>query len=344
MKQQSDECFINFNKTLNAKNFISKDYNYHFNLSTGYFERWGATIDDDPSYSPYGPEILDCEISTICNKGCPYCYKSNTNTGKNMSFDTFKKVIEKINVNNQLTQVAFGLGATAEENPDLWKMCEWLRSINIVPNGTVADITDETATKIAKYFGAVAISIHGDKNICYGMVKKLTDLGMKQVNIHHVIYAENHTETYEIFNDIKKDPRLEKLNAIVLLSLKKKGRAEKGDFHPMSQFEFTNMVNYALDHKISLGFDSCSAHKFMTAIKNHPDNKRMMEQCEPCESNLFSAYCSVDAEYFPCSFSEGLVEGQSIISCKNFLDEVWNVGDWRNKLLDNKRKCVLYSI
>lgn len=103
------------------------------------------------------------------------CYKSNTLTGKNMSLETFKKIVNNLNKNKLLTQVAFGLGATAEENPELWDMCRWLRSEGIVPNGTVANISEETASKIASLFGACAVSIHHDKNICYNSVKKLTD-------------------------------------------------------------------------------------------------------------------------------------------------------------------------
>jgi len=326
------------------KFFRSENYNYYFNLNSGMFYRWGKKLEDDPSFSPFGPEIFDCEISTICNKGCSYCYKSNTSNGKNMSFETFQNIINKVNINNQLTQVAFGLGASGEENPDLWKMCDWLRSINVIPNGTIADISYETADRIAKNFGAVAVSIHGDKSICYNMVKKLTSRGMKQVNIHHVIYEENYEDTLRIFEDIKEDERLSKLNAIVLLSLKKKGRAEKGDFTPLSQEKFNNLVNLALMKEINFGFDSCSAHKFMKAIENHPKQKEMIDYCEPCESGIFSMYANVDGKYFPCSFSEDLTEGYDIVSYENFIDEVWNKDSWRDRLLDNKRECLVYSI
>ena len=38
-------------------------------------------------------EILDIEISTICNKRCSFCYKSNTDKGENMTLDTYKETI-----------------------------------------------------------------------------------------------------------------------------------------------------------------------------------------------------------------------------------------------------------
>lgn len=55
----------------------SPDYNYLFNLNNGYFLRWGKTEADDPEVAP-GPEILDIEITTICDGGCPFCSPAGT--------------------------------------------------------------------------------------------------------------------------------------------------------------------------------------------------------------------------------------------------------------------------
>ncbi len=71
-------------------------YNYLFNLDDGFFARWGKTKQDDPQFSPIGPELLDIEVSTICSNRCTWCYKSNTSAGKNMSFSTFKSIFDKI--------------------------------------------------------------------------------------------------------------------------------------------------------------------------------------------------------------------------------------------------------
>jgi hypothetical protein len=114
------------------KYFRSLNYNYSFNLKDGTFARWGATEKDDPEFCPFGPEILDFEITEICTGFCPYCYKDNKPNGKNTPFEIFKSVVEKINPNKILTQVAFGLGMTGMENSELPKMCEWLRSNNII--------------------------------------------------------------------------------------------------------------------------------------------------------------------------------------------------------------------
>ena len=235
-------------ETKDTKIFRSSDYNYNFNKKTGFFARWGKTKEDDPLYGP-SPEIADIEITTKCmgvgGKLCPFCYKSNTPNGKNMSFDTFKKMIDKfptypqklimIIVDSQygfgyspeaiiktkegpkkvkdikkgdildiykkelahnpqivtairtkkkdvpfLTQVAFGADSRAESNPDLWKMMDYCREKGIIPNITVAEITDETADKLVSKCGAVAVSRYDDKNICYDAVQKLNKAILRQ--------------------------------------------------------------------------------------------------------------------------------------------------------------------
>ena len=52
----------------NGKALFSEDYNFIFKKNDGFFMRWGKTKEDDPQFSPYGPEILDLEISSgKCN-------------------------------------------------------------------------------------------------------------------------------------------------------------------------------------------------------------------------------------------------------------------------------------
>lgn len=50
--------------TKTRKLIASPDYNLFFDKETGFTARWGRTKDDDPQYSPFGPEILDLEISS----------------------------------------------------------------------------------------------------------------------------------------------------------------------------------------------------------------------------------------------------------------------------------------
>lgn len=167
IKKFADAMMI---ETEDAKIVRSRTYNYNFNKKTGFFVRWGETVEADPSIAPF-PEILDIEVSEICNgvpnpsgveSPCSFCYKANTRVGRNMSFDTFKTIIDKMPF---LTQVAFGADAKAESNPDLFRMLEYSRSIGIIPNLTVANISDETADFLSATCGAVAVSNYGKSRV-----------------------------------------------------------------------------------------------------------------------------------------------------------------------------------
>lgn len=350
----------------NAKDFIfqenqylkivrSENYNFDFDKTTGVFRRWGKTKNDDPEYA-IAPEILDLECTTICNgvpnnKGitapCFFCYKSNTKNGKNMSFETFKKVLDKFD-KRFLTQIAFGVDAQATSNPDLWDMMDYSRSQGIIPNLTVADISDKVADEISFLAGACAISRYENKDICYNSAKKLTDRGMEQVNIHAMISEETYPQVVDTLQDRLTDPRLSKLNAIVLLSLKQKGRGV--GFTPLSSDKFKRLVDFALDNKIGIGFDSCGAHKFINAISSRPEKDKILPMVEPCESSCFSSYVSVDGTFFPCSFAEntpGWEKGLDILSCNNFIDDIWNhekTLQFRKNLLNCKRNCPLFKV
>lgn len=343
-----------------AKAVRSENYNFNFNKQSGLFMRWGKTEDDDPIVGL--PEILDIEVSEIChgvnNVPCPFCYKSNVGyKGRNMSLETFKKVIDNFFFlkndsgmkSTTLGQAALGIG-DIDSNPDLKDMILYARERGIIPNITINGdrLTDEWVEFFAKNLGAIAVSIY-DKDISYNAIKRLTDAGMTQVNVHFMICSQSIDRAYEIMNDTKTDPRLEKLNALVLLSLKQKGRGEH--FTRLSQEEFTKLVEYGMGNNIRLGFDSCGAGKFLKSIEKHPNYEQLEQMVEPCESGLFSTYINVEGKFFPCSFSEGTEGWEDGIDCAcddfDFLRDVWyskRVMIWRQKLLNNCRNCPIYEV
>lgn len=337
------------------KIITSSELNSIFNKKNGFTATWGKTKDDNPQFCKYGPMILDIEITEKCNgvvhldgirRPCKFCYKSNGPTGKNMTLAEFKLILSKMP--KTLGQCALGADSTGTTNPDMFKMLEYARSVDIIPNLTIADVSDEVADKLSKLCGAVAISRYDDKNICYNSVKKLTDKGMSQVNIHHIIHSTNIEQIKETFYDIKTDKRLEKLNAIVLLSLKTKGRGI--NFKPASIEQFKEIVELAFKLNISYGMDSCSATKFLSIIKDRPDYKELEQVVEPCESSCFSCYISSNSEYFPCSFCEkveGWVEGIKITKDTDFIKDIWynpKVKLFRETLMSCKRACPLYEV
>lgn len=337
-----------------AKILVSKEYNYLFNKENGFFARWGKTKEDDGNVELGIPEIADIEISTACNgvgKPCKFCYKSNTPKGDNMTIETFEKVFSKLPAS--VTQIAFGIG-DIDANPDLWKIMEHCRKNGVIPNVTIngARMTPELFDNLAKYCGAVAVSVY-DKNLTYDAIKELTDRGMRQINIHFMISEETIDLAYEVMNDMKNDPRLSRMNAIVFLSLKTKGNAKKG-YTQLSQDKFNELSAFAIENNIRIGFDSCSSFKFFRSLDENKKisdtfRKSMYECVEPCESSLYSSYINVDGKYFPCSFCENVDgwNGIDVLEADDFLKDVWynpKTIEFRNKLTGCKRDCPIYKI
>lgn len=333
----------------------SKNYNFLFNKEDGFFARWGKTQNDDGDLELGLPEIADIEIAEVCEGvpgigPCAFCYKSNTgNKGENMSLDTFKKIFHKLPPT--ITQIAFGCG-TLRRHPEMWDIFKYAKDNGVTPNLTInGDVDDHEFDKIAELCGACAVSIY-DKNLSYDAIKKLTDRGMTQVNIHFLISKETYKKAFEIMNDMKTDPRLAKMKALVLLSLKTKGRSV-GRYHQLSQEEFSTLTNYALENNVAVGFDSCSAQKFMKSVKGHSNEKQFEQSAEPCESAIYSSYIDVRGDFYPCSFSpdtEGWEKGISVIECDNFLKDVWQhekVKKFRERVIGCRncgKSCAIYEI
>lgn len=324
------------------------EYNTTFDTRTGHFERWGLSFVDDPTYSPIGPELADIEISTICNNNCPHCYKSNNDVGQNMSIETFRKVLK--NLPKSITQIAFGIGSI-NSNPDMFKIFEECRLHDIVPNVTISSddfITFDHAKEIYNLCGAIAISNY-NKNRCYEKINYFThELKMKQVNIHQLLSEETFDQCLEVAKDSITDPRLSNLNAIVFLSLKRKGRGK--DYNRVTDEHFKELVKYCLDNNVRFGFDSCTANKFLKCIKELGDQElynKLNILVEPCESGLFSIYVNVEGKVFPCSFVEPMGIFGNLLEVDDFLQDVWygeNMKQWRKRLIKDCRECPLYVV
>lgn len=334
------------------KFFTSPNANYMFNLKTGTMHSWGRTMNDDPGRFPV-PNILDMEVTTICSHLCPFCYKSNNMNGKNMSFETFKKIFDVLP--KSITQIAFGADYDLSSNSDLWKMMDYARGHNVIPNVTAGFVSNETADKVAHCCGAVAISRYESKDKCYDSIKRLTDRGMDQVNMHYMLSRETYDRCLETLDDIANDNRLEKLNALVILSLKTKGRGV--GFHPVTQEQFNHICDIARENGISIGFDSCSSLKAYRAFSDMPE---VQSNIIPCEAARESSYINVEGKYYPCSFmegEEGWKEGIDVLGCNSveeFVDKVWFnnctldfsrvLEDTCNDNCENCRHCPMFEV
>ena len=335
----------------------SADYNYVFNSSSGFFARWGKTKEEDPTWSPFGPEIMDIEISDgeSCPMTCAFCYKGNKKgdkeVGTHMSLATFKQIFKTFPPT--VTQIAYGI-TSITAHPEIFDIFEHSRSNGVIPNVTIngADpLTDVQIGKLAMVCGAMAVSIN-KTNFESGLtlIQRLTTNGAKQINIHYVISKQTIEFAYKLCDAIKNDPRLKDLNAIVFLGLKPKSRGQAFDILPTK--EYIKLVNYCLENSIRFGFDSCSAPKFDKAIEistlEEAMKKQLLQCSERCESGLFSAYIDCTGKYWHCSFGEGMeiAYGIDVTKVSDFTKEVWlsvPMTTWRKTLFELNRECPLYS-
>jgi len=338
-------------ETQNFKVLFSPEYNFAFDKRDGMFARWGKTFEDDPQWSPYGPEIADIEISAgECSSRCAFCYKGNgDHSGKanNMSLDTFKKMFSKLP--NTVTQVALGI-CDVSTNPDFFSIMEYLRSRGVVPNYTCNGhyVTDGVAMATAALCGAVAVSVV-DKELSYDAIKKFTEAGMKQVNIHALLSEETYGKCISIVDDMASDPRLAKMRAVVFLQYKHKN--PKSPFHSMlDKRKYQQLVAHCQQKGVNFGFDSCSANLFVDSMEGHPQMDQFKTVSEPCESGVFSSYINWEGKFFPCSFCENVKDwkdGLDVVNCDDFLKDVWlhpRVQEFRTRLLQNNRNCLMYDI
>jgi radical SAM protein with 4Fe4S-binding SPASM domain len=281
---------------------------------------------------------------------CSFCYKDNNGArGKNMSFETFKKIFHKLPAS--VTQIAFGCG-TLRRHPEMWEIFKYSLDHGVKPNLTInGDVDDHEFDKIAELCGACAVSIY-DKELSYNAIKKLTDRGLKQCNIHYMISQESYEKAFEVIDDIKTDDRLKNLQALVFLSLKTKGRSV-GRYNQLSQEQFNKLIEYAFEKNISVGFDSCSAQKFIKSIEKHPDKEKMLQCTDPCESTLYSLYIDVNGDFYPCSFAtetDGWEKGLSVIDCEDFIEDIWQnekTKRFREKVINCRecnKSCAIYEI
>jgi MoaA/NifB/PqqE/SkfB family radical SAM enzyme len=165
---------------------------------------------------------------------------------------------------------------------------------------------------------------HYDDDLCFSSVSKLVEEGVRQVNIHQLVSEETLADCIHLIEQVVEDPRLTSLNAIIFLSLKKKGRGKS--FSPLNQEKFNFLLKKAFQKNIRIGFDSCSTFKFLKSVQHTPHIEWFKTIAEPCESSLFSAYINTGGKFFPCSFVEGeklFPKGLDVISCRNFLEEIW---------------------
>lgn len=324
-------------------------YNCFFSKKTGLNIRFGKEVDDDPSWCPLGPEILDAEISIngcpkVGDASCKFCYKNNTDKpATNMSLADFKKVIGKFPRN--LSQIALGITGV-QTNPDFVEMLRWLREdMGIVPNYTLsgADLNDEIFEATLKYCGRVAVSVYEtDKNLCYNTIKRFNERSKDFCNMHIILSDSNLPFVEEVLGDIESG-KVPGLRNIVFLRCKPVGRASKLPC-TLSMETLDKVITRCEKIGIGFGFDSCSCGLVSEYYKSRGQND-LVKYMEPCEGFKLSFYVNALGEGCLCSFCEHVPGFKKFNMLADDFDfhKMWIVDGQKFRNMDTANHCPCFK-
>lgn len=300
---------------LKAIRYKNLGYTSFFNPDTGFFARVPDKKEKDPFWSPHGPELMDISITNWCDKGCLFCYKSSTKHGKHMALDDYKRVIDQA-AEMRTFQVALG-GGNPNQHPDFIEILEYTVSKGVVPNYTTngRGLSDEILDTTRKYCGAVAISAYPPYDEAAEGIKKLTHHSIK-TNVHFILDAVSIDTAIDWLNE--PPAFLKGINAIVFLNYKPSGRKvfeERFLRHSTRLDEFFRLA-ISPQRKLKVGFDACCVSGVFARTNA---NTSMVDACD---AGRFSMYVSEDMKVYPCSFQNGLAEGDQLDNKTTLLD-IW---------------------
>ena len=174
-----------------TQHFEEEHYKVLFNQQTGFFMRCEDEGYPEPVWSKHGPELLDISISNYCEKGCDFCYRSSSRTGKHISLADYNYLLKQA-TGMGVFQIAIG-GGNPNQHPNFIKILETTIEAGIVPSYTTNGdgLTEEILEATAKYCGAMAVSFYPSNSFDYYKVlfRKIRDKGIK-TNLHVIISNE----------------------------------------------------------------------------------------------------------------------------------------------------------
>ncbi|KAH3765328.1 radical SAM protein [Pelomyxa schiedti] len=311
--------------------------------ATGEVHRWGDSPQDEPTRCP-APEYVEIEISTICHgiEGilCDICYKSYSDVGSVMTYETFVSVFNKLP--RTVSQILFTCG-DIDANPDLPKMLHYCRNNPynyVVPNVTLAGtrLNPTIAEKIRKECGAISVSrFPNNKEHCYNSIQTLcAGPEFKQLYINIVFAHEATPLILETINDASEDSRLKGKIVAVLLMLWKPGPRPTPYTRP-TQEDYEAIIELAIQKEVVVGYDTDAGRSIFTAVSDIPqivdsgDIEDISRQLEGCKSMSRNMYINVHGDVMPCPFLERKAPWSeskyNILTCNDFLREIWNSED-----------------
>lgn len=278
-----------------------------------------------------GPELLDVSITNYCEKGCDFCYRRSNPSGKSISIDLYKKILQEAK-QSCVTQIALG-GGNPNQHPYFINILKMTREQGIIPTYTTngQGMTDEIYVASSKYAGAVAVSWYEPYQDALNVIDKCNHYNIT-VNLHYVLNAKNISNAQKLLQSSYTN----KVNSIIFLNYKPVG-SSKRQILQYNQ-ELKNFLENAINNKsCKIGFDSC----MISHLAQHKDLINI-NSVDFCEAARFSAFISETGLVYPCSFMCGAGASGHSIKNKSLIDIWQNSFDFikiRKKILYGDNKC-----
>lgn len=321
------------------KVYIDKDYFLGYCTKTGFEVLTGIDGKADP-FSLKLPSLIDIGIMGHCHNKCPICYQGDVEED-HMDISDFIKIIDQIK--HHTNQVALGGRGDPNKHPQFEEFLMYAKHNRVVPNYTTSgkNLTQEEVDLSKKYCGAVAVSNYYQP-FTYQAIEMFMNSGVK-TNIHFVFSKETFDHAIAVLKgeDIwegKVD--LKRLNAVVFLLFKQRGRAENMQELRPTAYQI-NLLSQAIksvqDNPLpfKIGMDSCLVNFYYEFVTSLTDSEKM--SLDTCEASRMSAYISPSMRMMPCSFCN-MGEGVSITDSS--IKDVWDNSEVfmkARKILMNKR-------
>lgn len=257
------------------------------------------------------PTLADIQITARCNLHCPHCYAESSFGGENIAWQDFILALDNFS-RAGVFQVALG-GGEPTLHPQFKEMLKAVRERGMVPNLTTNGkiLTAETAKAMAKYCGAIALSVEGTgrdfekrrnfswKNLA-ASAKRLKECGNRLV--FQVTVSGGNIEKLPEITDSLLDfyP-----HGIIFLAYKPCGRGKFFDdvLAKRNPAFVRDIIRKCLDKisgKVKIGFDCCFVEGIIELAREiSPFDFGAIEGCSALRNSLA---VTRNLDVVPCSF------------------------------------------
>jgi radical SAM protein with 4Fe4S-binding SPASM domain len=252
------------------------------------------------------PTIVDFQITTYCDQGCPHCYAQSTSQGAHVSFENISHIMHQL-AEMGVFQIALG-GGEPLCHPDIKSILKLGKSLGLVCNLTTsgAHLNFDRYLMLKKYCGAVALSLEGvshkyEKRRAQAFERfekslaTLLNLNIKTV-LQVTVDSENLSDLDEITDFCLRYPAL---YGVIFLAYKPVGRGQvfRSPLSVLRPGLATASLERALiklGQVMRVGYDCCMAPGLVGTVGDD-----IIEGCSALRSSIG---ITADLDVVPCTF------------------------------------------